>query len=341
MVREEVSTVATRDDVARLAGVSASTVSYAISGRRRISEATRERVFAAVRELGYTPNAFARGLAGANKGILALNYPLKNDGWTPMEVRYVETATAAAHACGFHLLLWPNAADDLTTLTELISQQLVDGVVAMEVEWDDPRIQLFRERDVRFVLLGRTADPSGLAYVDTDFRATARTALEYLVDRGHRDIMFIGEARLEQGHGPMVRTVAELEESARRFGVRLHTFNGPRSFRTGKDAYDRLGPPGTTTAVISFNERATIGLIHAAQLDGRRIPEHLSVLSIGMGEDAADLDPPITTFTPPVAELTEAAVQLLVAEVEGHPMGRTEVLLDATLVERASVRTIG
>ncbi len=330
--------MATRDDVARLAGVSSSTVSYAISGRRRISDATRERVFAAVRELGYTPNAFARGLAGARKGILALNYPLR-DGWSPMEVRYIETATAAAHASGFHLLLWPNAANDLTTLTELIAQQLVDGVVAMEVEWDDPRIALFRELDVRFVLLGRTADPSGLAYVDTDFRATARTALEYLVDRGHRDIMFVGEARFDEGHGPMVRTLAELEESARRFGVTLHIFNGPRSYRTGQEAFRRLGP--ATTAVVSFNERATTGLFHAAQLAGRRIPDQLSVLSIGMGEDAAELDPPVTTLTPPVAELTEAAIRLLVADVEGHPVGRPEVLLDARLVERASVRTIG
>jgi DNA-binding LacI/PurR family transcriptional regulator len=256
-----------------------------------------------------------------------------------MEVRYIETATAAAHASGFHLLLWPNAANDLTTLTELIAQQLVDGVVAMEVEWDDPRIALFKELDVRFVLLGRTADPSGLAYVDTDFRATARTALEYLVDRGHRDIMFLGEARFEEGHGPMVRTLAELEESARRFGVVLHTVNGPRSYRTGQDAFGRLEP--ATTAVVSFNERATIGLIHAAQLGGRTIPDQLSVLSIGMGEDAAELDPPVTTLTPPVAELTEAAIRLLVADVEGHPIGRPEVLLDARLVERDSVRTIG
>jgi DNA-binding LacI/PurR family transcriptional regulator len=59
-----------------------------------------------------------------------------------------------------------------------------------------------------------------------------------------------------------------------------------------------------------------------------------------MGEDAAELDPPVTTLTPPVAELTEAAIRLLVADVEGHPVGRTEVLLDAKLVERDSVRTI-
>lgn len=333
--------MATRDDVARLAGVSSSTVSYAISGRRRISDETRERVFAAMRDLDYTPNAFARGLAGARKGILALNYPLKDEGWSPMEVSYFETATAAAHEAGFHLLLWPNAADDTGTLADLLSSQLVDGVIAMEVEWDDPRIALFRERDVRFVLLGRTADPAGLAYVDTDFGAAARTALEYLVDRGHRDVLFIGEDRFEQGHGPMVRTISELQDSARRFGVALAITTGPRTYGTGRDAFRDLAASGApTTAVAIFNDRATVGFVHAAQLAGRSIPGDLSVVAIGMGEDAAELDPPLTTFTPPVASLTGSAVRMLVAMVEDHPLPHPEVLLEAPLVERASVRTI-
>ncbi len=333
--------MATRDDVARLAGVSSSTVSYAISGRRRISDETRERVYAAMRELDYTPNAFARGLAGARKGILALNYPLKDEGWSPMEVSYFETATAAARECGFHLLLWPNAADDVGTLTDLLSSQLVDGVIVMEVEWDDPRIELFRERDVRFVLLGRNSDPTGLAYVDTDFRASARTALEYLVDRGHRDVLFVGEDRVEQGHGPMVRTVNELQDSSRRFGVSLAVATGPRTYGTGRDAYRRLRASGApTTGVIMFNDQATIGFVHAAQLDGRSIPGDLSVLSIGMGDEAGELDPPVTTITPPVAQLTEAAVRLLVDEVEGHPGTHREVLLNGRLVERRSVREV-
>lgn len=333
--------MATRDDVARLAGVSASTVSYAISGRRRISEETRERVLAAMRELDYTPNAFARGLAGARKGIIALNYPLKDEGWSPMEVSYFETATAAAHELGFHLLLWPNAADDTGTLSDLLSSQLVDGVIAMEVQWDDPRIALFRERDVRFVLLGRNADPAGLDHVDTDFRASARVALEYLVDRGHSDVLFVGEDRFAEGHGPMVRTITELRACARRFGVALEVFTGPRTYSTGRNAYRRLVASGApTTAALLFNDPATIGFVHAAQLAGRSIPDDLSVLSIGMGEDAAELDPPVSTITPPVAALTEAAVRMLVAQVEGHPSASRAVLLKGELFERASVRDL-
>lgn len=333
--------MATRDDVARLAGVSASTVSYAISGRRRISAATRERVLDAMQELDYTPNAFARGLAGARKGIIALNYPLRDEGWSPMEVRYFETATQAAHECGFHLLLWPNAADDVTTLTHLVSQQLVDGVIVMEVQWDDPRIALFRERDVRFVLLGRNSDPSGLTYVDTDFRESARTALEYLVDRGHRHILFVGENRVEQGHGPMVRTITELEASARRFGVSLDRFAGPRTYGTGRAAYRHLAASGAPiTAAIVFNDQATVGFINAAQLAGISVPGDLSVLSIGMGEEAAEVDPPVTTITPPVAALTDTAVRMLIGAVEGHPVTQSEVLMDAPLVERGSVRDL-
>lgn len=88
-----------------------------------------------------------------------------------------------------------------------------------------------------------------------------------------------------------------------------------------------------------FNDRATLGLVTAAQIDGRSVPEDLSILSIGMGEDAAEIEPAITTITPPVGELTAAAVGLMVSAIDGTPTS-TEVLLPAPLVERASVRRL-
>ncbi len=336
--------MATRDDVARAAGVSASTVSYAISGRRAISEATRARVFAAMRDLDYTPNAFARGLAGATKGFLALHYPLREEGMSPMEVRYFLTAAAAARKHGFQLLLWTNSTEDLQPLQEFISQSLVDGVVLMEVVGDDPRIRLLTERGVRFVLLGRNANPAGLAHVDTDFESAARTALEHVVDRGHRRVLFVGGAPFTPGrggHGPTVRTVTELERIAPRYGVDLRTWSGPRAYGSGREAYRhfRSAAPDTT-AVVLFNDPATIGFVHAAELDGRSIPADVSVLSIGMGEDAGELNPPVSSVTPKVAELTEAAVRILVASVEGRPEANRELLFDAPLIDRGSVRRL-
>ncbi len=336
--------MATRDDVARLAGVSASTVSYAISGRRAISEDTRERVFAAMRELDYTPNPLARGLAGATKGFLALHYPLREQGISPMEVRYFTTAADAARERGFQLLLWTGSTTEILPLRELISQKLVDGVVLMEVESQDPRIELLIERDIRFVLLGRNADPSGLAYVDTDFEAAARMALEHLVDRGHRTLLFVGGAPFERdghGHGPTIRTVTELERLSPDYGVSLRLWTGPRSYPSGRQAFSHFRENAAdTTAVIIFNDPATVAFANAAELHGVRIPEDLSVLSIGMGEDAAELDPPISSVTPPVAQLTDAAVRILAASVESHPEEHPQLLLNAELVDRGSVRRL-
>ena len=336
--------MATRDDVARLAGVSASTVSYAISGRRAISEQTRERVFAAMRQLDYTPNPLARGLAGATKGFLALHYPLREQGMSPMEVRYFVTAAAAAREQGFQLLLWTGSTSEILPLQELISQKLVDGVVLMEVESDDPRIALLKERDVRFVLLGRNADPTGLAYVDTDFETAARTALEHLVDHGHRKVLFVGGAPFDHGghgHGPTIRTVTELERIAPRYGVSLRLWTGPRAYPSGRHAFIHYAASAAdTTAMIIFNDPATIGFVHAAELHGLSIPEDLSVLSIGMGEDAAELDPPISSITPQVTQLTDAAVRILAASVEGRPEEQPQMLLDAQLVDRGSVRSL-
>ena len=99
--------MATRDDVARLAGVSPSTVSYVISGRRTISDATKAKVLSAMRELNYTPDAFAQGLAGSRRGILALHFPTSVDGYSSTEFEYVTAAMERARALGAEVLLEP------------------------------------------------------------------------------------------------------------------------------------------------------------------------------------------------------------------------------------------
>ena len=97
-------------DVARAAGVSRSTVSYVLSGARPISEATRERIIRVMRELDYTPNVLAQGLAGKRAGIIALLHPPGEQGLNLTEFEYIQTAAEQVRADGYHLLLWPIAS---------------------------------------------------------------------------------------------------------------------------------------------------------------------------------------------------------------------------------------
>ena len=127
-------------------------------------------------------------------------------------------------------------------------------------------------------------------------------------------------------------------------GCRSTVSPAPRTYGTGRAAYRYLAASeAPITAAIVFNDQATVGFINAAQLAGNSVPGDLSVLSIGMGEEAAEVDPPVTTITPPVAALRAITDRRPHAHRRGGgppPVTQSEVLMDAPLVERGSVRDL-
>jgi DNA-binding LacI/PurR family transcriptional regulator len=124
--------MATISDVAKAAGVSISTVSYALSGKRSITETTRQRIEAAIRELDYEPSAAARMLAGATTNILALSAPIHDDGHLPTHMRFVTAVVDTARRHDYDVLLLATD-DDVSGIRRVASSALVDGVVAMGV----------------------------------------------------------------------------------------------------------------------------------------------------------------------------------------------------------------
>src|SRR3954453_9775837 len=228
--------MATMSDVARRAKVSVSTVSYVLTGTRPISPATRDRVLSAMADLGYQPNAMARGLASRRSSIVGLVLPLHDRGLGPTESAFVPGATAAARAAGYHLMLCPLDVDDLDELRALATQGLVDGAllmegrlgggrgggaVVMEGRRRDERVDVLSRLGLPLVLIGRTEDPSELAYVDVDFAQTVADAVRHLRDRGHRRIGLVnhGSALLGGGYGPAHRAEAAYLQLMRRDDV--------------------------------------------------------------------------------------------------------------------------
>src|SRR4051794_19328299 len=169
MAAKDEGIVPTMADVARLAGVSSSTVSYAPTGARPISQATRDRIRHAMDDLGYTPNAFARGLKSKRSKILALLFPRDGRELGLSSLEYILGASDHAQDLGYHLLLWTTEADALDDLAHLARQGLVDGALLMEVRLRDPRPQVLSASGLPFAMIGRTADPVGVDFADTNF----------------------------------------------------------------------------------------------------------------------------------------------------------------------------
>lgn len=330
----------TRKDVAQRAGVSASTVSYVISGARPISAETRERVERVMRELDYTPNAIAQSLAGSRKGIIALHFPVDRRGLNTTEFEYLSAATQRARERGCHTLLWSGPVDDVDGLRSLVASQMVDGVVLLEVFTDDPRIAMLQAAGARFSLIGRPADADGLVWVDDDFDTLAALAVDHVADLGHRRLFYLAPPsdELQRGHGAAVRTLATLRHATERRGLTLTVFAAERSTHGGHRAFAQLqAATPRPTAVLTFNELAISGLLHAAATAGVSIPDDLTVVALSHADVVAEmLSPPLTTVSPSPTELATLAVDGLMDVIAGRERGAATSLVQPRLTVRAS-----
>src|SRR5579875_2508798 len=194
-------------DVAEHANVSIATVSFVVNGTKQVSAATRQRVETAMTELGFTRNIVARALATRRSRILALLFPSLEARGNASAMQFVHGAVAGAAEREHQLVVWP-VANDPVALRSYLDGGLVDGVLAMEVQLEDPRVPVLESAGMPYVLIGRTADTSGTAFADIDFESSTAAALARLHALGHRSIALLLERPGALGaseYGPPVR----------------------------------------------------------------------------------------------------------------------------------------
>jgi DNA-binding LacI/PurR family transcriptional regulator len=327
--------MATMQQVADRAGVSIATVSFVVNGKKRVSEATRSRVTAAMRELGYRNNVVARALASRRTRILALLFPVLEHRLGQTALQFFTSAAGRASELGYHLVLWP-AASTAEDVRDLISGGLADGVVVMEVTMHDPRIDQLEAMGVPFVAIGRTADPSSMSYVDIDFERTVEDALDHLAGLGHRRIGLVVEdldGTAMADYGPKVRSEAAFRSSMARRGLSGTVVAAGASAEGGRlAARALLDADADVTAAIIMKDDSNFGLVSGLTAAGRRIPEDVSVMAIVSSDGAgAATEPVLTTLNAPGPELGRLAVESLVDRLEDGSAERTHTLVPCAL----------
>ncbi len=329
-------------EVAKRAGVSASTVSYVLSGKRPISPATRQRVERAIRELGYHPNAGARALAGKKSHIMALVVPLRTDVYVPVMMEIAISVTMAAREHGYDVLLITND-EGHDGVRRVAASGLADGVIVMDVELDDPRIPVLLETGIPAALMGLPADPRGLPCVDLDFMRAGAMCADHLADLGHRDIAFIGyPPALYQRHiGFADHTLAGFRARAAERGLRIlhRPCEGTYESTAGVLARILADRPATTGFVVQ-NEGAIGPLLSLLRSSGRIVPEDASVIALCTDLLAEQFSPRLTAVTGSFHELGRQAVKLVMDGInEQRPSEVT--LLDPVLTHRESTGPVG
>ncbi|GAA1598751.1 LacI family DNA-binding transcriptional regulator [Kribbella sancticallisti] len=303
--------MATVRDVAERAGVSIATVSFVLNGTKPVTPATRERVETAMTELGYHRNVLARALASRRTRIIALVHPRLDHRFGSVTSEFITSASRAARARGYHLVLWPVDTDG-DELGELVSQGLVDGVVLMEVLLDDARVETLAGSGTPFALIGRTADPAGLIHVDIDFDQSMADALDHLQELGHREIALITARQPLPEYGPKVRSEAAYHRLCSERGLRPVLIDCEPTVPAGRS----IQLPDATTAVILMNELAGFGLLSELARAGVDVPAELSILSFGSPELAQIASPPLTIMRAPGATLGGLGVDALIDHLE-------------------------
>ena len=334
----------TMQDVAKHAGVALSTVSYALNGTRPISEKTRQRIFAAMEELGYRPNALARGLASKNSRIIALLFPDLGAGLGVTALGFFFNTAEEARALGYNLVLWPTVLH-AKELEEHLRQGLVDGVVVMEIAIHDERIDYLRNANFPFSMIGRTGDNAGLNYVDFDIHQSIHDAVNYLIALGHRHIAFIdsGNANDEQGHGPSVRSQAAFREAVQVAGVEYLVCSTECAPISGYEIFNSLlEKDPELTALVTINDYAVPGIVQAIANHGWSVPQDFSIIVGPTSTEMAEMVlPPLTSIDIPIAEMSRWGVKLLIHQLENQePIECSQVLIPCELIVRGSTGPI-
>ncbi|WP_349897643.1 LacI family DNA-binding transcriptional regulator [Parafrigoribacterium soli] len=334
--------MATIGDVARHAGVSRSTVSYALTGKRSISAETRERIQVAIAELGFTPNAGARALATSQTMVIGLFVHFFEDEFSPAMLQYVLPISDAAREAGYDILM-VTETDGPQALRRITNSDMVDGIVLLNVAHRDKRIPVLQAARQPGVLVGLPAHADGIDVFDLDFEESGRMLVDHLHERGHRDIILITpqEHVFERGGAYAWRFRDAALERASRYGIRVFSIDGvTQQPGVNRQINDILDGHPEASAMIVHND-ATIAALPSVLHDrGVRVPDQLSVVGIFSEDFGRLFSLPYTAVETSPDELGRSAVQALVRRMgkSGSAVEHDIRLIEPHITDRGSTR---
>ncbi|MDN3029142.1 LacI family DNA-binding transcriptional regulator [Streptomyces sp. S.PB5] len=333
----------TSKDVARLAGVSHTAVSFVFNGRAEgnLSPATQERIRQAAARLGYRPDPVARGLRRRRTAVIGL--VTDEIASSPFAGRLLRGAMETAWDSE-HLVLTIDSGGDLAkedaAVAELLDRR-VDGIIYAAMSLRRVRVPEGLHR-THSVLANCVPEDDSLPAVIPAERAGGRTAARLLLDEGHRRVAMIGG----QDDIASAERLRGFRDALRAEGITVpkdHVLRTGGEISGGYEGALRIlegaSPDQRPTGVFCYNDRVAAGVLHAATRLGIAVPEQLSVVGYDDQEHmAAHLTPALTTVALPHRAMGEAAARLLLDSIDtGRTPPATVRRLACPVISRASV----
>jgi LacI family transcriptional regulator len=328
----------TLEDVAQMCGVSRSTVSRVINGDSNVSEKTRRKVLDIIQNIGFQPNLAARGLAVGRTRVIGLVIPagltaIFSDPYFPLLIQGV---SSACNLHGYSVMLWLAEPEyERKTISQVLYNGLIDGVIVSSMLMDDPLIERLSESNRPFITIGRHPTNERINFVDVDNRAGAYQGVSYILHTGRRRVaMITGPRNMIAGRD----RYQGYQDALRERGLQLHpelVAEGEFSYISGYLGMKQL-LPHHPDAVFVASDAMAFAAMSAIQEAGFSIPEDIAVVGFDDIPTAATSNPPLTTIRQPIQRTGSVAVEMLIERIE-HPESQPcRIVLPTELVIRDS-----
>jgi LacI family transcriptional regulator len=325
-------------DVAKKANVSIATVSRILNGQTGYSEKTKKKVLQVIEELGYHPNAVARGLINKKTHTIGILFPHLTGSLVTGLLRGIEKAASEYDSS---VIVCHTESDSEKTMKylQLLAEKRVDGIIFTSEVLQEQQYDFIKKIDVPLVLLS-TKSELPIPYVKVNDFDAAYSATEYLIKKGHKDIGMISGRKEDiiAGKPRIDGFVQALEDNHLHFDNDSIILTSGFSFLDGKlGLIDLLNQKPNTTAIFAASDEIAVGAISAAYELGLKVPDNLSIIGYDNINLAGMSVPPLTTIHQPFMEMGEIAGNMLMEMIETKLVTKSRIV-PHSIVERMSVK---
>ncbi|MFB4166762.1 catabolite control protein A [Virgibacillus sp. JSM 102003] len=325
-------------DVAREANVSMATVSRVVNGNPNVKPVTRKKVLATIEQLGYRPNAVARGLASKKTTTVGTIIPDISSIFFAELARGIEDI---ATMYKYNMILSnsdQNKDKELQLINTMLEKQ-VDGILFMGGNITDEHVKQFESSSIPVVLAATYDESNRIPSVNIDYEAAAFEATSFLIDKGNEKIAFIS------GQDDTLINQQKYNGYLRAFKEKSNPIDdeyilrGDYSYDSGLEAVEQLlSLNKKPTAVFVASDEMALGVIHGAQDRGYKVPEDLEVFGFDNTRLATMVRPTLSTIVQPMYDIGAVAMRLLTKYMNKEEVEEKKVVLPHRIVERTSTK---
>ena len=322
-------------DIAKKAGVSVTSVSFAFNNPNRLPEGTVQRILEIAEEIGYVPDPIARSMSTGKTGVIGLlvPQPISEIIRNPFLSEFIEGVGEISIREGLSILLVPPLEG---SVKRAVARTAVDGFITIGLELYKSTIAILRRRGVAFVMVD-TDTVENISSVNIQDRKGAYLIMKHILEQGHREIGILGirsgkEQKINEYSGTLRDRIAGYQDALFEYGFhinekQIHLTESSSTHKGGIDGYKHLKKiMPEITCMVTMSDVIAYGVMEAVKSEGLNIPDDISIVGFDDIPYSKLVSPPLTTVSQPIRKKGRLAAEILIQNINGNKKIVHEVL---------------